>query len=95
MADSAARHALGNETRNREKMWGESVLLFCVTKGNVTLPVIGGRDGGYRTYTVKSYLTRGRWRVNVETTQGQVIGRILFNVIPVEVEPHVLTKINE
>jgi hypothetical protein len=38
VADSAARHAWGNETRNREKMWGESVLLFCVTKGNVTLP---------------------------------------------------------
>jgi hypothetical protein len=64
-------------------------------EGNVSLPVIGGRDGGYRTYTVKSFLSKGRWRVNVETKQGQIIGRILFNVIPVTTEPHLLTKINE
>jgi len=50
-------------------------------EGNVTLPVIGGREGGYRTYSQKSFLTKGRWRVNVETDHGQIIGRILFNVV--------------
>ncbi|MDB5194179.1 MAG: hypothetical protein JWN50_193 [Parcubacteria group bacterium] len=64
-------------------------------EGNVSIDLIGGREGGYRTYTTKSNLVSGKWRVNVETIQGQVIGRILFNVIPVASDPPILTKINE
>ncbi len=48
----------------------------------VELPVIGGRDGGFRTYSVKDKLYSGNWRVNVETLGGQVIGRLRFEVIP-------------
>ncbi len=65
-----------------------------VDEENVPVHISGGRDGGYRTYSIKSNLTKGRWRVNVETVQGQVIGRILFNIIPVTVPPHVVTKIH-
>ncbi len=64
-------------------------------EGNVSITLIGGREGGYRTYTTKSNLSAGKWRVNVETVQGQVIGRILFNIIPVKSDPNILTKIND
>jgi DUF2914 family protein len=53
------------------------------TKGRIRLPVIGGRDGGFRTYSTKSQPAPGLWRVNIETEQGAVIGRIRFRVVPV------------
>lgn len=58
-----------------------------VTQNTITLPVVGGRDGGYRTYSIKSNLIPGRYRVNVETTAGDVIGRIGFTVVQSDTEP--------
>ncbi len=58
-----------------------------VTYGTSELPVVGGRDGGFRTYSKRSNLAPGLWRVNVETTNGQVIGRLRFDIIPVESSP--------
>ncbi|MBI2100383.1 MAG: DUF2914 domain-containing protein [Candidatus Vogelbacteria bacterium] len=55
-----------------------------VTLSRINLPVVGGRDDGYRTYSMKRGLAPGRWRVNVETPRGQVIGRIRFKVEPVK-----------
>ncbi len=52
-----------------------------VTKGTIILPVKGGRDGGYRTYSARTGLTTGKWRVSVKTTTGQVLGRLVFNVV--------------
>ena len=52
-----------------------------VTRGRITLPVMGGRDGGYRTYSEEVGLASGKWRINVLTSRGQVIGRIMFNVV--------------
>ena len=46
-----------------------------VTMQKITLPVIGGRDDGYRTYSSDSNLTTGKWRVNVTTENGQLIGQ--------------------
>ncbi len=51
-----------------------------ITENKIVLPVSGGRDGGYRTYTEKTNLVSGLWRVSVETMSGQYIGRIQFNV---------------
>jgi hypothetical protein len=66
-----------------------------VTTERVPLTIIGGRDGGFRTYSVKTYnLSAGEWRVNVLTTRGQVIGRIRFNLVPAENLPKVIQKIN-
>ena len=48
----------------------------------VELVVTGGRDGGFRTWSVKNGLAYGRWRVNVETETGQIIGTIRFNLVP-------------
>lgn len=52
-----------------------------LTSGVVSLPVKGGRDGGYRTYSAKTGITTGLWRVNVTTASGQLLGRLVFNVI--------------
>lgn len=54
------------------------------TASRIALPVTGGRDGGYRTYSLKTDLAPGAWRVNVETEQGSLIGRLRFNVISAE-----------
>ena len=64
-----------------------------VTERVIKLPVTGGRDGGFRTYSVRTNLARGLWRVNVETEQGQTIGRLRFNIVPVNTEPELKTVI--
>lgn len=45
-----------------------------------SFPINGGRDGGYRGYSVKSNLAPGKWRVNVKTQYGQLVGRVTFTV---------------
>lgn len=40
----------------------------------------GGRDGGYRWYSRKSGVTPGKWRVEVQTENGQILGEIDFAV---------------
>jgi uncharacterized membrane protein len=52
-----------------------------ITRGKIHLSVIGGSDGGYRTFSIEDGLTPGKWRVNVETSRGEIIGRMIFNVI--------------
>jgi len=44
--------------------------------------ISGGRDGGYRGYTVKSGIQPGEWRVEVETDSGQTLGVIEFTILP-------------
>ena len=51
-----------------------------VTKSVQRFPITGGRDGGYRGYSFKSDLVAGKWRVDVETQYGQLVGRINFVV---------------
>ncbi|HEY5587919.1 MAG TPA: DUF2914 domain-containing protein [Candidatus Paceibacterota bacterium] len=58
-----------------------------ITDSIVRLPVVGGRDGGFRTYSKHSNLQYGKWRVNVKTEMDQIIGRIRFNILPVSIEP--------
>ena len=58
-----------------------------VTDRVINLPVIGGRDGGFRTYSMRTDLTPGRWRVNVKTELGQTIGSIRFTVISTDTKP--------
>ena len=43
--------------------------------------VTGGRDGGYRGYTYQQVIAPGRWRVNVQTPEGLLLGRIRFQVV--------------
>lgn len=51
---------------------------------SVNLAVRGGRDGGFRTYSVSHNVKDGKWRVQVKTENGQEIGQIRFEVITVE-----------
>ena len=42
--------------------------------------VVGLHNRGYRGYTYKQNIHPGRWRVDVETASGRIIGRIPFHV---------------
>lgn len=50
------------------------------TTGTFGFPIIGGRDGGYRGFSNKTSVSEGRWRVNVITQHGQIVGRVKFRV---------------
>lgn len=63
------------------------------TNNIINLSVIGGRDGGFRTYSARSSLLPGKWRVNIKTEQGQIIGRLRFNVVHVETTPELQTMV--
>ncbi|HEX5412193.1 MAG TPA: DUF2914 domain-containing protein [Terriglobia bacterium] len=64
-----------------------------ITRHRVPLAVVGGRGGGYRTFSRESGITAGRWRVNVETQSGQLIGRLNFNAVVQSEEPPLLKEI--
>jgi len=52
----------------------------------------GGVDRGYRTFSLLENVTAGKWRVNVKTPEGQIIGRMDFNVTIVSSTPALSTK---
>lgn len=64
-----------------------------VDSGRITLPISGGREQGFRTYSIKQSLAAGFWRVRVMTPAGQVLGNIKFEVIKVPDSPSLITKI--
>jgi hypothetical protein len=63
-----------------------------VNRGRIVIPVTGGGDGGWRTFSYVSGLTAGPWRVNVLTPTGAVIGRLGFDVIIQDTEPPLVTE---
>ena len=52
------------------------------TQAVVSYRITGGRDGGYRGYSIKSTPANGHWRVNIQTADGRLIGRVAFSVAP-------------
>lgn len=46
----------------------------------IPLKISGGRADGYRAYTFKQRLDPGDWRVDVETEDGRVVGRVNVRV---------------
>lgn len=56
------------------------------TKNRVPFPIVGGRDGGYRGFSLTENPEPGRWRVSVETVRGQVIGRTYLSIRRAEKE---------
>jgi uncharacterized membrane protein len=56
-----------------------------VTKSVVQFTITGGRDAGYRGYSIKNSPEEGKWRVSVKTKYGQIVGRVNFTVVPVPV----------
>jgi hypothetical protein len=56
-----------------EKQWA--------TRAVIRFQIAGGRDGGYRGYSiVRASEEEGKWRVEVETVDGRLIARIPFVV---------------
>jgi hypothetical protein len=53
------------------------------TQAVVSYPITGGREGGYRGFSIKSLPAKGHWRVNIETADGRIVGRVAFAVAPV------------
>ena len=52
-----------------------------VDKDRLSFTLSGGRDEGYRGYSMKSNVPVGKWRVRMETARGQVVGSIGFTVV--------------
>lgn len=57
------------------------------TRARVAFPISGGRDAGYRGYSVKSNLSAGQWRCSVETGNGSLVGRTSFEVVEASSAP--------
>ncbi len=51
-----------------------------IDSSRITLPITGGREDGYRTYSLKRVDISGLWRVKVMIRSGQVLGKINFTV---------------
>jgi hypothetical protein len=48
------------------------------TTDRLPITITGGREQGYRMYTTKHRVQPGEWRVNVETEDGRILGRMTF-----------------
>ncbi len=82
---------ISTEIVHRWEYWSETENTW-LSVNTVEFPVSGGRDGGYRGYSFKSNVSPGKWRVSVETAQGQLIGRRGFTVEHVTVLPPLTTS---
>lgn len=50
------------------------------TVSKIPMSIVGGRDGGYRSWSEKTVPEEGRWRVNILSENGRTIGRVGFTV---------------
>ncbi len=50
-------------------------------RSRISFPIAGGRHDGYRGFSIKTSLTPGEWRCDVETASGSLIGRIKFTAV--------------
>jgi len=57
------------------------------TRSRVSFPISGGREEGYRGFSVKTALAAGEWRCDVETAGGALIGRIGFTAVESQAIP--------
>lgn len=53
----------------------------------VSFPISGGREDGYRGFSVKSAMQPGKWRCDVETAGGSLIGRTSFTAVVASTTP--------
>lgn len=64
-----------------------------VSRSRIEFSISGGRDGGYRGYSLKANMEPGLWRVRVETIRGQVLGQETFRVEEVVESPLLTEKV--
>ncbi len=55
-----------------------------IREARIPYPIQGGREAGYRGYTIKTSLPEGEWRCVIETEKGLVVGETRFEVIAVD-----------
>jgi hypothetical protein len=63
-----------------EWQWYDSLRGTWVTRLTLSFPIAGGREGGYRGYTILRNPGSGDWRVNIKTKDGRAIGQLRFKV---------------
>jgi len=51
-----------------------------VSANRIVFPIRGGRNAGYRGFSKKENVFAGKWRVDIKTVRGQVVGRVRFNI---------------
>ena len=64
-----------------------------VNRTRIEFSIAGGRDGGYRGYSLKTNVEAGLWRVRVETARGQVLGQTSFRVENVPETPVLVEQV--
>ena len=63
-----------------------------VEHARLSYPILGGRNGGYRGYTLIESYRDGKWRCSVETERGQVLGRETFTVDSTQKPSELVTR---
>ena len=64
-----------------------------IEESRIAFTISGGRQGGYRGYSIKDNPQPGKWRISIETLSGQVIGMEEFVVENVAVLPELETEV--
>lgn len=59
----------------------------------IQYPIFGGRNEGYRGFSVKSNISDGKWRIDVKTRRNQLLGRIKFEIEQVSSLPELRTEV--
>jgi hypothetical protein len=63
-----------------------------LTVSRLAFAITGGRDGGYRAYSITHHVAPGDWRVDIDTADGHIIGRVRFRVESVTQPPAPVAK---
>lgn len=63
-----------------------------VTKSITSFPITGGREGGFRAFSKTYQIEPGKWRLNIRTKNGQIVGRYNFKVVRTNDLPPLITE---
>jgi hypothetical protein len=63
-----------------------------INRGVITFGMNGGRDNGFRNYTIKRNAVPGDWRVDITTDDGRLIGRVRFALAYQDQPPALVTR---
>ena len=61
------------------------------TRSKIPIRLSGGRDNGYRGYTLKGSLEAGDWRVRIVTSNGGIVGQARFDIVRAAAQPELVT----
>jgi Protein of unknown function (DUF2914) len=61
--------------------WHDPVKRRWIEVSKVAFPIRGGRETGYRGYSIKNRVKEGDWRVDITTCDNRPVGRVRFAVV--------------